>query len=753
MTWATGEQVAGRSHLEPREEHDLRIWTAIAMWMGGACAIATGAIVLGARNPHLDGLWMLVGLCVLAATVTFLAFRSLSNSTLYLFTNIFSALGALTIWLACLWSGGAATGLMGLYFFPSLYAAYFFRFRHALAHVVIYSALVISPLFYAASIRGTQFPARAAVLLLGMWAMSAVVGRRKRTLLIAELNARRGALSDPLTGLHNLRSLRERAAHSEPEACTAVLEIDIDDFKAVNTAFGHTGADEFLRAVGAALVGLAGEGDCVARIGGDEFAMLVRGRAPGVVEILAAECASAVRRASAVLPGRRASVTASVGYALRPQDGHAFTDLLAAADRRMYNAKADLAHRPTERTAALRAAGNANGDEDRPPREPRVEAADAGPRPKLGGDRAGAAGRLAVPTALRRWWGGRPANAVAGAVAWLAGAVTTSIVLLLPDTDTTHAGTMVALIIGAVAVAAFVLVLAPLIGRRGYLVADALSVPSVAFGVYLTGGIVSPLLPLVLFAVTVAACFTAPRGALVRLLGAVVVCASPFAYSDASERLAFIVRFIAIVTTAGVLVSIILYNRRELARAEKESLRLASHDPLTGLPNRRAFQEVVSESLRVMSADPAALLSVSIIDLDNFKRVNDRHGHAAGDRVLKTIASALTAVTRREDTVARIGGDEFALIASGADTSASVAMGERCVRAVEDAVVRAGYADCEVSATVGYAVAPFHGETLDALVEAADSALMQAKGSGKRMVAGASERASAGMSRPPVVAG
>jgi diguanylate cyclase (GGDEF)-like protein len=283
--------------------------------------------------------------------------------------------------------------------------------------------------------------------------------------------------------------------------------------------------------------------------------------------------------------------------------------------------------------------------------------------------------------------------------------------------------------------AAFVLLLAPLIGRRAHLLADVLSVPAVGIGVYLTGGVDSPLLPLVLFAVTVAAWFTRTRDALLCLLGAILVCATPFAYSGDGAQVSFIVRFIAIATTAGVLVAIILYNRRELARAEAEALRLASHDPLTGLPNRGAFRRIASESLRAIDSDPSAVVSMSIIDLDNFKRLNDRHGHAAGDRVLKAIASALGAVTRREDTVARIGGDEFALIAGGADTAASLAVGERCVQAVEKAVIRAGYGDCEVSATVGSAVAPFHGRTLDALVEAADSALMRAKRSGKRSAA------------------
>ncbi len=743
--------------IEPRDEHELRVWTPIAMWLAGSATIAVATVLPGDGTLHVAQLRGLAGVGLCAAIFTFVVFRRVSNRTLYVLTNVFTALGSISVWLACLWSGGAGSGFIEMYFFPVLYAAYFFRSTQAICQLVLVTALAASPEIYDTSLQGTQFPGHLLVLLAALWGMAVMVGLRKRRLLLAELRSREQALSDPLTGLHNLRSLREHASAHPPAQGTGVLVIDIDDFKSVNTACGHTGADELLRRVAVELLERSAAGDCVARIGGDEFAVLVSRDSTADVERLAAGCAQAVQIAAAQTGLADRVVSGSVGYAVWPEDGRTLSDLLTVADRNMFGAKAGRrravdAPASTARTTAASATTPAADHDRKAPNAPVV----AGPRLRLVASASSAVRRTpglgeepgahATPgmrqTVLARWRS-LPLQTTVAATSWVGGSALTLIVLLLPGADRAHLPLALVLLACSVAVGVLMTALGLLLGEIAYVASDALAVLAIAVGVYLTGATTSPLLPLVFMAVAFAAFFYTPRAAMLRLAGAVAVCASPFLYASSNARLQFVVPFVALSTTAGVLACIILYNKRELAQAARVAREMAAHDPLTGLPNRRAFHEGVGRALELARKRATPLsLSVAMIDLDNFKRVNDTFGHAAGDLVLLAIARALNVATRPGDLVARIGGDEFALLARGVDASASHALGVRCVRAVEAAVRHAGYADCGVSATVGYALFPFHGTTLDMLLDAADSALMDAKTKGKRRVSGAAEASS-----------
>lgn len=153
---------------------------------------------------------------------------------------------------------------------------------------------------------------------------------------------------------------------------------------------------------------------------------------------------------------------------------------------------------------------------------------------------------------------------------------------------------------------------------------------------------------------------------------------------------------------------------RSLARraevAEQESLR----DPLTNLANRRAWRLALrAETERCRRDGRGAVLAA--IDLDDFKRYNDTHGHLAGDLLLRRVADTLTSVARTNDVVARIGGDEFAVVAVGAEDGMLV--GER---------IRAALEQAGVAASLGVARVDANGELVEAW-DVADRAMYMEK--------------------------
>lgn len=151
----------------------------------------------------------------------------------------------------------------------------------------------------------------------------------------------------------------------------------------------------------------------------------------------------------------------------------------------------------------------------------------------------------------------------------------------------------------------------------------------------------------------------------------------------------------------------------------------ATHDPLTGLANRNLFSKRLQEAIRHADQDSLAL-TVFYIDLDDFKPINDQHGHAAGDRLLRAVASRLHTIVRTTDTVARLGGDEFAIILLGMG-------GERIqqykadIETAIEAPLDQGALHIKPACSVGYASFPADGEDMDSLLHAADTCMYEVK--------------------------
>jgi diguanylate cyclase (GGDEF)-like protein/PAS domain S-box-containing protein len=164
----------------------------------------------------------------------------------------------------------------------------------------------------------------------------------------------------------------------------------------------------------------------------------------------------------------------------------------------------------------------------------------------------------------------------------------------------------------------------------------------------------------------------------------------------------------------------------ERRRLEDELRERALSDELTGLPNRVLFLERTSHALARRDAKP---LVVCFMDLDDFKAVNDAHGHGAGDQLLRSIGSRLTEAVRPGDTVARFGGDEFAILLEDTDLDAAVVVAERLLEAIR-VPVNIGDAEAVIHASIGLAESTERHRDTDGLLAEADAAMYAAKARG-----------------------
>lgn len=167
----------------------------------------------------------------------------------------------------------------------------------------------------------------------------------------------------------------------------------------------------------------------------------------------------------------------------------------------------------------------------------------------------------------------------------------------------------------------------------------------------------------------------------------------------------------------------------ERHKAQARVAHMARHDSLTDLPNRTLFREKMSEGLNQVAIAGGAM-AVLCFDLDNFKTVNDRLGHAAGDRLLRWVAARLKENVGEHDTVARLGGDEFAVLQRGPQPQSAEKLARRLIEIIGHPPPLESQS-IHVGASVGIAVAPDHGLDADELMKCADLALYQAKAKGR----------------------
>lgn len=175
----------------------------------------------------------------------------------------------------------------------------------------------------------------------------------------------------------------------------------------------------------------------------------------------------------------------------------------------------------------------------------------------------------------------------------------------------------------------------------------------------------------------------------------------------------------------------VLEHKLAVSMEQEEAARHAAfHDPLTGLPNRVLFNDRLEHGLE-QAKRHARTLAVMFVDLDEFKAINDSHGHDIGDGVLKMIADRLKENARGDDTVSRHGGDEFLyLLMEIGDAADITLLVQKIIKAVQvpcDVSVGERVVSLTIKASVGIALFPKDGTTAEMLIQNADKAMYQAK--------------------------
>ncbi len=194
---------------------------------------------------------------------------------------------------------------------------------------------------------------------------------------------------------------------------------------------------------------------------------------------------------------------------------------------------------------------------------------------------------------------------------------------------------------------------------------------------------------------------------------------------------------------AGSVAILLFLLHREVARTrfllarshlqERRERHLAHHDMLTGLPNRRLFEERLRELLR--RSRRGRRIGLLLLDLDRFKDVNDRHGHAVGDSLLRAAARRMRTCVRRGDVLARLGGDEFAIVQEeAADEALCLRLAGRLLDAFVEPFELEGHR-LRASLSIGVALFPDHASGVAELLRRADLALYRAKAAGRGRLA------------------
>ncbi|MBJ7458939.1 MAG: GGDEF domain-containing protein [Thermoleophilaceae bacterium] len=600
-------------------------------------------------------------------------------------------------------TGGAYSADIGLFANVVFYCAYFMTPSRAARQVAIGTLAMWAPAVYHFNyMSASGFVPRALVMTAVLWAMAILIARHRQMTQLAELDARRLALTDPLTGVANLHTFAEELQRSVAEASgrdgrLGVAFVDVNGLKAANTVFGPAGGDQLIRRTTQSLLSCSGVDDQVARVGGDEFAVLVAGADAERMRNFESEFAVALTEQRAKGEGPAFDLSASIGTAVYPQDGRTLDDLMRVADERMYDSKAALPRRlPTPGTPGGRSLSDAPTHEGS-----RIDDLVTGAAP-------------------------------ASSIAWLLAAAMIAAGAAFNETAAVHLGLALALSGVCIAVAGAIGLASDERRRSVENLGNALAVLLAVPAIYATGGAATPILPLAFLVVAHAAYALTLRGA---ALYTVAILAVLIATLAADAQAATFAGVYVIIGEVVVIAGLLRFSRARTDAAGRAALELSRIDALTKLPNRRVFQRSLAEAAEVPRGASAADYDrggLILADVDNFKTINASGGHKTGDEVLRMIASVLEGAMGDDGMICRIGGDEFAVIVPEGDAPSLMRTAAKA-RAAIGSVDWNVLCEPKVTLSIGYATWEHVGGWKE-IVIAADLALRASKDSGKDVV-------------------
>jgi len=249
---------------------------------------------------------------------------------------------------------------------------------------------------------------------------------------------------------------------------------------------------------------------------------------------------------------------------------------------------------------------------------------------------------------------------------------------------------------------------------------------------YRTGGVHSPLLNLYLMVLITSALTLGKVTTLLEFLLIAVVyiymgvpeySRTSFTIVDFSHLMTLFAPFLLITYVTTMLAADVHYGMEVLQS-------LSETDELTGLNNRRAFTRLVGREAKKASRYGRPF-TVMMIDIDNLKAINDRHGHTAGDTLLKMVSDAISDSLRDSDIAARVGGDEFLVMLTETDSEQAREAGERVKTTISNAISRMGDLTITSTVSIGISSYPEDSRDLNEIMEFADKALYQSKSDGR----------------------